>query len=74
MNTQTTAVIHYVAIDVSKATLQVQDDKRAFTVENNSIGHRKLLVHLKGCQKPLVVYPRFCDRHGITEKGASPIW
>jgi transposase len=56
MNTQNTATIHYVAIDVSKATLQVQDDKKAFTVENNSIGHRKLLVHLKGCQKPLVVY------------------
>jgi transposase len=56
MNTQNTANIHYVAIDVSKATLQVQDDKKAFTVENNSIGHRKLLVHLKGCQKPLVVY------------------
>ena len=56
MNTQNTAIIHYVAIDVSKATLQVQDDKRAFTVENNSTGHRKLLVHLKGCPKPLVVY------------------
>jgi transposase len=56
MNTQNTAIIHYVAIDVSKATLQVQDDKRAFTVENNSIGYRKLLVHLKGCSKPLVVY------------------
>ena len=56
MNTQNTANIHYVAIDVSKATLQVQDDKKAFTVENNSTGHRKLLVHLKGCPKPLVVY------------------
>lgn len=52
MKTQTTSIIHY----VSKATLQVQDDKKAFTVENNSTGHRKLLVHLKGCPKPLVVY------------------
>ena len=24
--------IHYVAIDVSKSTLQVQDDRRAFTL------------------------------------------
>lgn len=56
MNTQNTNPIHYVAIDVSKATLQVQDDKRAFTVENTSIGHRKLLVHLKECSNPLVVY------------------
>ena len=56
MNTQNTNPIHYVAIDVSKATLQIQDDKRAFAVENTSSGHRKLLDHLKGCSKPLVVY------------------
>jgi len=56
MNTQNTNPIHYVAIDVSKASLQVQDDKRAFAVENTSSGHRKLLDHLKGCSKPLVVY------------------
>lgn len=56
MNTQTTAIIHYVAIDVSKATLQVQDDKKAFILENTSSGHRKILVHLRGCQRPLVVY------------------
>ena len=56
MNTQNTNPIHYVAIDVSKASLQVQDDKRAFAVENTSSGHRKLLVHLKGCPNPLVVY------------------
>jgi transposase len=56
MNTQNTDPIHYIAIDVSKATLQVQDDKRAFAVENTSSGHRKLLSHLKECRKPLVVY------------------
>lgn len=56
MNTQNTDPIHYVAIDVSKATLQVQDEKKAFAVENTSSGHRKLLAHLKGCQRPLVVY------------------
>jgi len=56
MNTQNTNPIHYVAIDVSKASLQVQDDKRAFAVENTSSGHRKLLDHLKECSKPLVVY------------------
>ena len=56
MNTQNTNPIHYIAIDVSKASLQVQDDKRAFAVENTSSGHRKLLDHLKGCSKPLVVY------------------
>lgn len=57
MNTQNTDdPINYVAIDVSKATLQVQDDKRAFAVENTPGGHRKLLTHLKRCQKPLVVY------------------
>lgn len=56
MNMQNTDPIHYVAIDVSKATLQVQDEKKAFAVENTSSGHRKLLVHLRGCQRPLVVY------------------
>ena len=56
MNTQNTNPIHYIAIDVSKASLQVQDDKRAFAVENTSNGHRKLLDHLKGYPNPLVVY------------------
>lgn len=76
MNTQNTAIIHYVAIDVSKATLQVKDDKRAFTVENNSIGHRKLLVHLKGCPGPLVVYEASggCERElaAFLRKSAIP--
>jgi transposase len=48
--------IHYVAIDVSKSTLQVQDDQRAFVVSNNSKGYRKLLEHLRGCADPLVVF------------------
>ena len=48
--------IHYVAIDVSKATLQVQDDRRAFALENDPKGHRKLLGHLKRCENPLVVF------------------
>jgi len=48
--------IHYVAIDVSKATLQVQDDLRAFALENNPKGHRKLLSYLKTCKNPLVVF------------------
>jgi transposase len=48
--------IHYVAIDVSKSTLQVQDDHRAFAVDNNPKGHRKLLDYLKTCTNPLVVF------------------
>lgn len=56
MNTTNTDPIHYVAIDVSKATLQVQDDQRAFAVSNDSKGHRKLLDHLRGCPNPLVVF------------------
>lgn len=54
-NTNTTP-IHYVAIDVSKATLQVQDDHRSFAADNDPKGHRKLLSHLKTCQNPLVVF------------------
>jgi len=48
--------IHYVAIDVAKATLQVQDDRRAFTLDNEPKGHRKLLSYLKTCENPLVVF------------------
>ena len=48
--------IHYVAIDVSKSTLQVQDDRRAFAVGNDPNGHRKLLDHLKTCANPLIVF------------------
>ncbi len=56
MNTTNTNPIHYVAIDVSKATLQVKDDRGAFAVSNDSKGYRKLLDHLKGCPNPLVVF------------------
>jgi transposase len=56
MNTTNTNPIHYVAIDVSKATLQVQDDYRAFAVSNDAKGHRKLLSYLKKCVNPLVVF------------------
>jgi transposase len=48
--------IHYVAIDVSKSTLQVQDDRCAFGVGNDPSGHRKLLDFLKTCANPLVVF------------------
>jgi transposase len=56
MNTTNTDPIHYVAIDVSKANLQVQDDYRAFPVSNDAKGHRKLLSYLKKCLNPLVVF------------------
>lgn len=56
MKTTNTNPIHYIAIDVSKATLEVRDDDRAFTVDNTSNGYRKLLSHLKTCQNPLVVF------------------
>jgi transposase len=55
MNTKTDP-IHYVAIDVSKSTLQVQDDRRAFAVGNDPSGHRRLLDHLRTCTNPLVVF------------------
>ena len=48
--------IHYVAIDVSKSTLQVQDDRRAFAIGNDPKGHRELLSYLKMCANPLVVF------------------
>jgi len=48
--------IHYVAIDVSKSTLQVQDDRRAFAVGNDPHGHRKLRDFLKTCANALVVF------------------
>jgi hypothetical protein len=54
--TKTINPIDYIAIDVSKATLQVQDDQRSFAVDNDSKGYLKLLKHLKTCQNPLVVF------------------
>lgn len=55
MTTQNTP-IDYIAIDVSKDTLQVQDDHLAFVVNNDPKGHRKLLRHLRNSQNPLVVF------------------
>lgn len=46
----------YIAIDVSKATLQIQDDQRTFAVDNDSEGHSKLRKHIKTRQNPLVVF------------------
>jgi transposase len=63
MNT-TTQPVHYVAIDVSKAILQVQDNQHAFAVPNDPTGHRKLLKHLKTCPNPLVV----CEASGGYER------
>jgi len=37
----------YIAIDVSKATLQIQDDQRTFAVDNDSEGRSKLIKHIK---------------------------
>jgi transposase len=56
MKTTHTDPIDYVAIDVSKATLQVQDDRCAFALSNDSKGHRKLLDHLKTRANPLAVF------------------
>jgi transposase len=46
----------YVAIDIGKATLQVQDAHRPFEVDNTPKGHRKLLRHLRSLAHPLVVF------------------
>ncbi len=54
--TPQTHPIHYVAIDVSKDTLHIQDDHCSFATENSSAGHRSLLTHLKSCSHPLVVF------------------
>jgi len=48
--------IHYVAVDISKNTLQIQDDKGSFTVANDSSGIAKLITHLKACHHPLAVF------------------
>lgn len=56
MNTKiTTNPIYYIAIDVSKATLQVQDDHQSFSAQNNPDGYSLLLKHIKTCQNPLLV-------------------
>jgi len=48
--------IHYVAIDISKDTLQIQDDKGPFTVANDPSGIGKLISHLKDCSDALTVF------------------
>jgi transposase len=55
-NPQTSEVFDYVAVDIAKATLQIQDAHRAFAVDNTPKGHRKLLVHLRSLAHPLVVF------------------
>jgi len=53
---ENTDLIHHVAIDISKATLQIQDDKGSFAVTNDAIGLKKVLVHLNSHINPLVVF------------------
>lgn len=48
--------IDYVAIDVAKATLQIQDDHRALACTNDPEGHCQLLKHLASVTNPLVVF------------------
>jgi len=56
MNTEIAAThIHYIAIDISKATLQIQDEHQSFTTQNNPDGYPQLFTHIKTCQNPLVV-------------------
>lgn len=56
MTTTNAHSTHYVAIDVSKATLQIRDDRLSQAVSNDSEGLCKLLKHLKTCDNPLVVF------------------
>jgi transposase len=48
--------IHYVAIDISKNTLQIQDDRGSFAAANDPSGIEKLTSHLASCNNPLVVF------------------
>jgi transposase len=54
--TQEKAASDYVAIDIAKATLQVQDDQKSFSVDNTPQGHQKLLKALQRLAHPLVVF------------------
>jgi len=67
MHTTTPDPIEYVAIDVSKATLQVQNENCSLVVGNDPPGHRKLLKHLKCSKNPLVVF----EASGGYERGLS---
>lgn len=48
--------VHYVAVDIAKSTLQVQDDYKAFEIGNNNSGLSQLLKYLHTCKNPLVVF------------------
>jgi len=54
--TPTQEPVHYVAVDIAKSTLQVQDDLKALEIGNNSSGFSQLLKHLHTCKNPLVVF------------------
>lgn len=54
--TKTTQSPNYIAIDISKSTLQVQDQHRAFAVDNTKSGLRKLLAHITSLSNPLAVF------------------
>jgi transposase len=54
--TPTQEPVHYVAVDIAKSTLQVQDELKAFETGNNSSGLGQLLKYLRTCKNPLVVF------------------
>ena len=64
--TTNTNPTYYIAIDVSEATLQIQDDQRTFAVDNDSEGHSKLRKHIKTHQNPLL------DRRGAPRRATRP--
>lgn len=47
---------HYLAIDISISTLQIQDDKLSIALSYDSKGLQKLLKQLQTCTNPLVVF------------------
>lgn len=53
---QTTQPFDYIAIDISKTTLQIQDERSSFVVDNTTKGHRRLLAHLRSLPNPLAVF------------------
>jgi transposase len=56
MKTTNTNPINYIAIDISKATLQIHDDEGSFAVANDLSGLKRILAHLKIHTNPLVVF------------------
>jgi transposase len=54
--TQPTNLPDYIAIDISKSNLQIQDERRAFVVAHTAGGHRKLLDYLKTLPNALAVF------------------